>query len=91
MIERIFNSLKKRLNARNLGQIAQSSYICEKARIIGKEYFFIPISFKNKLLTIEVKDNYVAQEIQFKKEEIIKKINLQIKSNMVDNIRVKVN
>ena len=49
-----------------------------------------PVSYKNKILFISALNSVIASEINFKKMEIIEKINQELKTDAVKEIKFKI-
>jgi len=70
--------LPKRIAHYGLEQEATSAQVCFEAKKAAPGRFE-PISFKNDVLTIKVKNSLAAQELQAEKDKIIDKINQRLK------------
>jgi len=75
--------------SKGISKELEASRICfyAKEASIGE---FDVISFKGGVLTILAENPIVAQEIQMKSAETIKKINQKIGSDLVDRIRFEI-
>ncbi|OGD66582.1 hypothetical protein A3F08_00220 [Candidatus Berkelbacteria bacterium RIFCSPHIGHO2_12_FULL_36_9] len=90
MFEPIGDLMPKQLKRNSIYAAAQAARICFEAKTLYG-HLFEPISFKNGVLTISCGNNIEAQNIQFKSQEIIKKINLKIGLQMIERIKFRVN
>ena len=85
MFEKINKILIKRANKYGIKNVADASRICFIAKAESNNEFE-PKSFKGGVLTILVKNNIIASEIQMKSASIIKKINQKIGDDVVKRI-----
>lgn len=86
MFHKIDHLVKKQLNKVNLGRTAQSAYICRVAEDVLEGKYKI-ISYLQGVLTIAVKNNYQAMQIQAEKTAILKKINLKLGQQKITAIK----
>jgi hypothetical protein len=89
MLEPINKILIKRANKYGIKNVADASRICFIAKSVSNNEFE-PKSFKNGMLTIIVKNNIIASEIQMNSASIIKKINQKIGSETIKKIKFKI-
>ena len=76
----------KIIKSHNLSQAMEAAYICRIAeQTASKE--FVPIIFKNGILTIVAKDHIRAQELQLNCQNIITKINRALGKDIVKKLR----
>lgn len=79
MFEKVSQILPKK-------RILVAARICYEAEKLDLN----PISFSDGVLTLSVKNSSEASELQFKKSEILEKINKKIGRNIVEKIRTKI-
>jgi len=82
-IKNLFNIAKKRFKP-----FLEKEEIFKTWRQISD--FGKPIFFKNKELVIQVANSAIAQELQYRSFELIKKINKKLGSKIVGRIRFRV-
>jgi len=93
MFEKTDKIIQKVINQKGLGKIAQSSRVCfEAEKIISENLPALKnrievISFNQGILRLSSKNAIINQEIQFKKGLLIKKINQQLKADLVKDLR----
>ena len=72
--------------------IYRSSYVCFVAQVILDQIFeknnIHVLSLKGKNLNLKSANNFLATEIIFQKDEIIKQINTKIGTSVVEKIKV---
>lgn len=89
MWQKIDQLLDKQTRKYGVYNQAEASRICFEAQKIYKD-LFRPLSFKNGVLTILVKNSIKAQEIQLQSHKIIEKINKKIGSPAVKRLKFRV-
>jgi len=89
MFIKVSSILPKILKKYNLEDIASGGYICLTANKFsyGK---YEAHSFKNGVLNLKVKNNILAQEIFFTKQNLISKINEELKQKIIRDIKFQV-
>ena len=92
MFEKIDKIVNRIVSKRDIQKTAVSAQICFEAQKIITKIFpkfsskIEVISFKNGTIKIASKNSAINQEIQFKKDQIIKKINQKLKTDLVKDI-----
>lgn len=79
----------KVLGSYGITEQAESAYICFLADQLAQGQFQAQ-SFKNGVLTLQVENSYLAQEIQFTTQKIISDLNKKIGTLRVQRIRFKI-
>ena len=93
MFEKTDKIISKTMGQKGLDKVAVSARVCFEAEKIINEIFpkmkkQINIdNFTNDILKISSSNSAINQEIQFKKSDLIKKINQQLGSDLVKNVR----
>jgi hypothetical protein len=93
MFERIDKIARRVVSAKNIQKPARSAHVCFEAQKIIIDLFpkfshqIMVESFSKGSLKLVSSSPAVNYEIQFKKDEIINKINQKLKSQMVTNLR----
>lgn len=82
--------LTHRLNSLGLKETSTASHICYIASKIRASGNFRPIKFIRGALTVGVENNYVAQEIKFEENALIKKINQKLGKDLVNKIKYQI-
>jgi len=80
--ENISDILARRLNHMGLGNAVVASRVCAEADKVSEDEF-TSISFKNGTLKIHVSSGARAHMIKLREKEIISKINLKLKKDLV--------
>jgi hypothetical protein len=96
-MEKISGLTKKSFKHQNLNRAANAALICHVSKRCMGEIFkkgFLKeveiISFREGTLFISTPNPTYSQEIKMKEKDILDKINLDLKSNLVDKIKFKI-
>lgn len=76
------------LQNKNYFQTYKSVYICYVAEKVLKKYSFNfkTIVYKRNIIKVQVMNPYEISKIKKQKEDLIKEINSELKSNLVTNL-----
>lgn len=88
-MKKIDSVIRKVVGGYGITQQAESAYICFLANKISSDKFKAE-SFKNGILILQVKNPYLAQEIQFNQQKIIFDLNKKIGTQKVQRIRFRI-
>jgi hypothetical protein len=92
-MEHIKDELDKYLKRNGLYQMAESSNICNifeeiKYKILNKKIVCNAYSFKEGVLKITAPSSIISTEIRIKSDDIKKKLNKKLRSDLIKKIEV---
>jgi len=96
-MQHISNLLKKQIKESGLSQNVQTALVVEEFEKILQEIFgqFIlkkvkPLFIKNKIITLACLSSVVSQDVNLRKDEIIRKVNNKFKTEVITNIKFRI-
>jgi hypothetical protein len=87
--ENIGDILARRLRSRGLDRAVLAAMVCGEADKVG-EGDFRAVSFKGGALKIHVSSNARANLIKLREKDLISKINLKFKKNLVERLKFEI-
>lgn len=88
-MKKISQILPARLKHYNLDKAATSALVCNTALEISQSKF-VPVSFRDGLLTLRVENSQQSVQLRFKTPQIIEEINYKLGRKVVQKLRIKV-
>lgn len=89
MFEKINNLVSNRMNKHGFREQAEAARICFEADKLYSHLFNV-ISFRDGVLTVSVKNNIEAQQIQMQSKKIIDSLNKKLENDIIKRIKFRV-